>query len=59
MARRFGRLKTESISACVRQEGEIELLKAFKRRCRDAGVSVQSVLLCLVRDWLDPHQGEH
>ena len=57
--RRFGRLKTESISANVRQREHIDLLRRFKARCKDAGVSVQSVLLCLVRDWLDPHQGEH
>ena len=59
MARRFGRLRTETVSANVRQEADIKLLKDFKARCAEGGNSVQSVLLCLVRDWLHPHQCDH
>ena len=58
MARRFGKLRTETVSACVRQPEEIELLKEFKVRCREGGASVQGVLLCLVREWLHPYQGD-
>ena len=57
MARRFVYLRTESISANVRQEADIKLLQDFKARCAEGGNSVQSVLLYLVRDWLHPHQG--
>ena len=56
MARRFGRLKTETISANVRQEADIKLLRDFKARCAEGGHSVQSVLLHLVRQWM---AGDH
>ena len=59
MARRMGRLRTQTVSANVRQEEEIQLLKDFKARCAASGASVQSVILCLIRDWLHPHQGGH
>ena len=52
MTRRFGRLRTETVSANVRQEADIKLLKSFKARCAEGGHSVQSVLLHLVRQWM-------
>ena len=39
MARRMGRLRTQTVSANVRQEEEIQLLKDFKARCAASGAS--------------------
>ena len=59
MARRMGRLRTQTVSANVRQETDIQLLKVFKARCAASGATVQSVILCHIREWLHPHQGGH
>ncbi|MDC0310451.1 hypothetical protein OAL66_01805 [bacterium] len=48
--------RKEAVSACVRQQDEISLLKDFKRRCHASGVSVQATLLSLVRAWMYPHE---
>ena len=51
MARRMGRLRTQTVSANVRQEEEIQLLKDFKARCMDSD-GAQTEFIRAIGRWL-------